>query len=221
MNDINIHQLYIDHLTQMIDKKGDGVLRPRVSKPKKWKELPQTVPRRDITNDDVWVWSDQHFGHANIIKYCDRPYANIEQMSNALIENHNSVVGANDVCIWNGDVGFIRDELINQILYQCNGYKILIIGNHDFNHKRLRKLKFDEVHLTYQLTKNDVDVVFTHYPMDNLPSQFLNVHGHTHNQTPLHATDQHINVSVEMIDYTPINLDDIIIHGQNRLTQLK
>ena len=45
----------------------------------------------------VFFTSDTHFYHANIINFCKRPFANVETMNEALIENWNAVVGANDI----------------------------------------------------------------------------------------------------------------------------
>ena len=47
----------------------------------------------------IFVTSDTHFSHVNIIKYCNRPYASVEEMNNALIDNWNSVVKNDDLVI--------------------------------------------------------------------------------------------------------------------------
>ena len=43
--------------------------------------------------DKVFFTSDTHFKHANIIKFCERPFGSIEEMNEALIANWNRVVG--------------------------------------------------------------------------------------------------------------------------------
>ncbi len=79
----------------------------------------------------IFIVSDTHFNHANIIKYACRPFENIQDMNQALIEGWNSVVRPNDKVFHLGDFGFGTDEQITSILSQLNGNKTLILGNHD------------------------------------------------------------------------------------------
>lgn len=53
----------------------------------------------DAMKDDIWFTSDTHFGHANIIKYCNRPYKDTEEMNADLIKRWNSTVGKDDL-VW-------------------------------------------------------------------------------------------------------------------------
>ena len=54
----------------------------------------------------VFFTSDTHFYHANIINFCKRPFANVETMNEALIENWNAVVGVDDIVFHLGDFCF-------------------------------------------------------------------------------------------------------------------
>ncbi|WP_258934193.1 hypothetical protein [Nesterenkonia pannonica] len=40
--------------------------------------------------------SDHHFGHANIIRYCDRPFADVAEMDEAMIDRWNETVSPDD-----------------------------------------------------------------------------------------------------------------------------
>lgn len=218
-------QLYLEDLTKMVSYDGGRTKRPRVRNPQMWEnvstmllESEQETKQYPFDNK-TWVWSDLHFFHKNIIDFSDRPYPDVDTMNEHLVANFNDYVGKDDTSIWVGDIGFSNDTAINKLIDQCNGYKILIVGNHDFNKKKLRKLNFDETHLIYQIDTPHVDLVFTHYPMDNLPLPYFNVHGHLHVYPPKNYFSnslQHLNVNCEFIDYKPMDLDKLILHASVR-----
>lgn len=86
----------------------------------------------------TWYTSDSHFGHANIIEYCKRPFATVDEMDKALIENWNSIVKQGDLVIHVGDFAFTRNHDPNQYLKHLQGTIILIAGNHDSSRTRKR-----------------------------------------------------------------------------------
>lgn len=213
-------QLYLDHLHSTIQV--EGTARGRVRSPGQYKEIVSTAKNKfvDIMKeleelDNVYIWSDQHFGHENIIKYSNRPFRDKYDMDQQLVIAHNEVVGENDICLWLGDIAFMKNGKANFVLRQCNGYKILIVGNHDMQKKQLKKLDVDEFHLTYEIKLGSITYLFTHYPLDEVPPNTINVHGHTHTEGD--QSDLHINVSVEQINYTPISLRSVLVEGQKRL----
>lgn len=75
--------------------------------------------------------ADLHFGHANIIRYCDRPYPSVGTMDADLVVRWNSVVSEADRVWVLGDVamGSIEESLVK--VGQLNGHKLLVLGNHD------------------------------------------------------------------------------------------
>lgn len=209
-----LRKLYLQDLNKEVCY--DGVnKRKRVRHIELWEGIKPTLyaghetfielPPKDQTRN-IWVWSDQHFSHKNIIKFSKRPYPNPETMNKCMLKNFQQLVQPNDISIWVGDVAF-KD--INELLDQCPGYKILVVGNHDFNKKKLRRLNFDEVHLLYHMHLQGIDYVFTHYPMSNLPVPMINIHGHIHNNVPKTISLQQINVCVEVTDYKPISMFEL------------
>ena len=85
----------------------------------------------------LFFTADLHFYHSNIIEFCDRPFANVEEMNQTLIDNWNGVVkNSDDTVIINGDFAFTGNiELIKGLLSQLNGEKILVKGNHCIQNK--------------------------------------------------------------------------------------
>ncbi len=226
----DFRQLYIDFLNETVtyeDRHGRGTItnKSRVRYPKQYERvkttpLGESIDLNTIDHDKskVFVWSDQHFGHKNIIKYSNRPFADIDEMREVMIRNHNDVVTMDDFVIWVGDIAFLNDEKANEILHRLNGYKILIVGNHDMQKKKLKKLHVDEVHLIYDIEIGGVTMVFTHFPITNLPKPFVNVHGHTHDKED--QSVQHINVSVERIGYKPVPLINLTVAAQQRVLEM-
>lgn len=85
----------------------------------------------------IWITSDQHFFHKNIISLCDRPFKSVEEMNEKLINNFNSKISSNDFVIHLGDM-VMGDQKKNipNILSQLTLTKSCIIrGNHDIGFK--------------------------------------------------------------------------------------
>jgi len=227
MSEINeLRKLYLDDLAAKTIY--EGVERSRVRYPENWARLPNVVrlgkgvtePIVPFANPEqkIWIWSDTHFFHNNIIDFSNRPYENVQQMNEHLVANFNDYVGENDISIWVGDIGFKGDGFINELLDQCNGYKILVVGNHDFDHGKIRNLKFDEIHLLYTISTPEVDLVFTHYPLRNIKLPWFNLHGHLH-AYPVSTTGHilHHNINCEMQEYRPVELTELIKLARMRL----
>ena len=77
----------------------------------------------------VFFTSDTHFDHANIIRFCNRPFATVEEMNEALIANWNRKVHRDDTVYIMGDM-FFRTTDPEPILQRLKGKKRLIVGNH-------------------------------------------------------------------------------------------
>lgn len=113
----------------------------------------------------VFFTSDTHFGHKNILEFCNRPFSSVEEMNEKLIENWNSVVGKNDYVFHLGDFAFGGSQLWNSVLDRLNGNIFLILGNHEMKNLHqgyMTKFKW----VGYQLILNigGRTVYLNHYP---------------------------------------------------------
>ena len=111
--------------------------------------------------------ADTHFSHENIIRICNRPFNNIEEMEEKLISNWNNKVLDNDIVYILGDFSFkAPKEKAISILNKLNGRKILIRGNHD---KYVGQRDFDEcfekIYDYLQITENKQQLILSHYPI--------------------------------------------------------
>lgn len=232
-----LQDMYILHLAERTVRGGGTKLIPRYRGYQKWDTQFKNGPLTLINEDDkvwashpqpldivnqtktIWIWSDHHFGHKNIIEFCDRPYGDVHHMNSSLINAHNNCVKENDIVIWVGDVSFMSDVKTNETLEKLTPtYKILIIGNHDMSKGKLKRLNFDEFHLLYCMELEDMVLVFTHFPFYEMPISTLdmgmtenkplfNFHGHTHAEVMVRG--RHINIAVEATEYKPVALGQI------------
>lgn len=156
---------------------------------------------------NIWLISDTHFNHANIIKYCDRPYKYTTEMDWDMVEKWNSVVKPNDHVYHLGDVYMNASKgYIENLLSKLNGKKRLILGNHDNGKDQILQRHFEKI----MLWRNFENVILTHVPLrvDSIPGgKRINVHGHIHEKPS--PDGPYKCVCVEQINYTPINLDEL------------
>lgn len=83
----------------------------------------------------IFFIADTHFCHANIIKYCNRPFSSVSEMDETIIRNWNLAVGLSDTVYHLGDFGFVNLNRLNEIAKELNGIIHLIRGNHDHDNK--------------------------------------------------------------------------------------
>jgi calcineurin-like phosphoesterase family protein len=157
---------------------------------------------------NVWITSDNHWGHKNIIKYCNRPFSSVEEMNETLIDNWNSVVKSTDMVYHLGDFGFGKPEYLLDIFKRLNGSrKVLIKGNHD---KDSLKLPWTSVHDLLEVTINEKIYNFCHFPMRTWNKSFhgsRSCFGHCHGMLKPHGYS--CDVGVDSWDYTPVSIDTL------------
>ncbi len=163
-------------------------------------------------NSKIFVISDHHFFHKNIINYERTNFNSVIDMHNYMIEYHNRTITNNDVVIFLGDFSFKTNE-IKDILSKLNGHKYLLLGNHDDKKivNRFYNMGFSGVFTNSVIAMNKL---LSHHPIleskelnehliytEFVKKDIINYHGHTH--TFNLDSEKHINMSAENINYTP------------------
>lgn len=157
---------------------------------------------------DIWVISDTHFGHHNIIKYCNRPYSGPTEMDWDMVEKWNSVIKPQDKVYHLGDVYMgCSKGYIENILSQLNGHKRLILGNHDNGKDQILQRYFEKIDMWRIFS--EFGLILTHVPLhkDSMRHSSLNVHGHIHDKPS--PDGPYKCVCVEQINYTPIHIEEL------------
>lgn len=160
----------------------------------------------------VFLISDTHFGHKNLINFkrADgsplRPFSQVDEMNGTLIKNWNSVVSPEDKVYHLGDVTINVKSL--DLLYNLNGTKILIKGNHDIQSLKCYLPHFKDIRGSHELD----GLLLTHIPVSETQKYRYrgNIHGHLHEKNL--KDPWYYNVSVEQINYTPIPFETIQQH---------
>jgi calcineurin-like phosphoesterase family protein len=165
----------------------------------------------------LYIISDTHFNHINILKYAERPFPNIEMMNEAIISNWNKKVGKNDTVLHLGDFALGKKTELMAVKDRLNGHILLINGSHDRDVLKLKDDKFVIVEGTLKLGH----IIFSHEPLNkkDIPVGFTNVHGHIHQKDSYNG----LNVSVEKTCYTPLSLEELqeVIKELNKIKSKK
>ena len=163
---------------------------------------------------NTFLIADTHFGHQGVCEFTNqygnplRPWDTWQEMDEVLVKNWNSVVAPNDKVYHLGDVTMKRIHL--QTLSRLNGKKVLVRGNHDIFKIEDYLPYFYDVRGTHKLDS----FLLSHVPIhpDSLGRYSHNIHGHLHsNRVQYKETDDpfYICVSVEQINYTPVELETL------------
>lgn len=177
-----------------------------------------------INHQNVFFTSDQHFSHANIIKYDKRPFETVEEMDEELIKNWNSVVSKKDIVIYAGDLSFDYDlSRVETLVDKLNGNIHAITGNHDRYDNLLKLNRFVTVsdYLEVSIKDDDLirewqEIMIFHYPILSWNKEHhgaWHLHGHCHQSLCKNYTDYYkrkvIDIGCNGHNYTPLSYKEI------------
>lgn len=167
----------------------------------------------------IFYTSDLHLGHKNIIKLCNRPFEDIEEMNKTIISNWNKKVGKDDIVYILGDFAYRNKCRASQYLKQLNGEIHLIKGNHDswLKDEEARKC-LKSINNYLEIDDNGRKVVLSHYPTLDWNGRYrgaYHVYAHIHNSvndTSLYCnlTKNMFNAGVDVRSFEPVTLDEMI-----------
>ncbi len=167
----------------------------------------------------IYFTADTHFGHANIIKMCERPFPDVETMNESMIAAWNERVRGNDTVYVVGDM-FFRCPDPESILKRLKGKKRLIVGNHDSTW--MSKVDMGRYFLSVDSFLETSDgahaLTLCHYPMVTWKHTIRSymIHGHIHADTGadfwplLRCRENVLNAGVDVNGYRPVTFDELV-----------
>ena len=177
---------------------------------------------------DIWVTSDLHYNHANILDFKDsdgnksRNFETVDLMNECLLDNWNSVVKTGDYVYHLGDTFFGDKEKFKTDWPKFNGSKRLIVGNHDdikflSSGGFFKKVQFWRIFKEHNLLLHHVPLhISSLLRHDTYP--LFQIHGHTHtNGSP--SVGPYKSVCVELTDYTPVHIEELQHVGAKYMTE--
>jgi calcineurin-like phosphoesterase family protein len=171
-----------------------------------------------MAENTIYLISDLHLDHANIIRYCARPFSNVREMNDILVNNWNNTVRDNPIYFL-GDLSFGRcSRPAGYWLGRLAGETHYVRGNHEAYVEGSNRYEI----LEYQSHR----FLLVHDP-DNLPIEWNGwvIHGHKHNNDIkdypfINGDRKTINVSAELVNYKPVSLDFLLKLGLDSIKRM-
>ena len=161
---------------------------------------------------DVWFTADFHFGHFNIIRYCNRPFANSQEMDDVICERVNACAKPSDVLYFLGDFCLGGPERVTAYRKRLACRTIHFIeGNHDRTARKLQHL-FSSWNLLSEVHVAKQRIVLCHYAMRVWPHHAQgawHLYGHSHGNLPDEPLALSLDVGVDTHEFRPWHFDEI------------
>jgi calcineurin-like phosphoesterase family protein len=161
------------------------------------------MPFFEISLDEL-VTSDTHYGHTNVITYCNRPFKDADHMDTVMLANHMEIVG--DRRFFHlGDWAFRGKGFKASIAQRMTGYGVIVKGNHDPGRSNLvNEFGFKEAYLEAEGRFIETGQTFymSHIPDQERAKQYdLAFCGHVH--LLFAKSGNTINVGADIWGYRP------------------
>ena len=173
--------------------------------------------------------SDLHYDHKNVLGFDNRPFKDVDEMNEAIVERWNGAVGQDDTVYVLGDMFWCSERTAVGILRAMNGTKILVRGNHDSCEKEIFRNEFAVIQDYMEIEDDGRNVVLCHYPIPCFKNHYYgwyHLYGHVHNSFEWNMTEHskflmtelyghpcnmfNVGAMMPWMNYTPRTLDEII-----------
>ena len=148
--------------------------------------------------------ADQHMGHRNVLKYCNRPFDSIEENDEIIIENHNKKVKENDIVVHGGDYTLANRPRALDYVIKLNGTNIFLRGSHDYWLDKNAPYMFER-------KIGGEFIVVCHYAMRVWHRSHWNswqLYGHSHGN--LAPEGKQWDIGVDNNNFYPVSFDEIV-----------
>jgi calcineurin-like phosphoesterase family protein len=160
---------------------------------------------------NIWLSADYHIGHANIIKYADRPFAEVEEMDETIMENYDNLVQKGDIVFFLGDIAFGEDlakRILSIMIQKADVH--FIIGNHDKKYMKSIDQLASSVNTLLDIEIDGQPITLCHYAMRTWhKSHFdaLQLHAHSHGSLP--PIGKQWDVGVDNNEFKPVSYESL------------
>ena len=163
--------------------------------------------------------ADLHFGHSNVIKFDNRPFADVDEMDRVMIELWNGRVQPDDTVYIVGDFCYRSEHAADWYLRQLKGHKILILGNHDgpIQNDPQALHYLEGVDKMMHVTDDGKQIQLCHYPIVEWNKYFngsYHIFGHIHNRREeafeiMKKKDHALNAGCMINNYMPVSFKEL------------
>ena len=179
-----------------------------------------------IDKDKLFFTSDTHFFHKNILKYCNRPFENVQEMNQEIVKRWNEVIPKDAIVFHLGDFSLTANmKEFDSLIHKLNGDIHLIIGNHEKDalgksYIRDKWASISDIAEIYikdpEITYGEQHIVMCHYPMMAWNGShrgswhlFGHVHGGLSNKGVLQHSKTALDVGVDCHDFRPLSYQEV------------
>jgi calcineurin-like phosphoesterase family protein len=160
---------------------------------------------------NIWFSADYHIGHANIIKYANRPYKDVEEMDKTIMENFNNLIKKNDIIFFLGDIAFGEDLTRRILILMLQKAEVhFILGNHDHKYIKTIEALAGSINNLLDIEIDGQPITLCHYSMRTWNKSHFDswqLYGHTHGRLP--PVGKQWDVGIDNNRFLPVSYETL------------